>query len=600
MRQIIALSLLLAAVTFAIYVRVSGLAFVEYDDPDYVSRNPHVQAGLSWQTIRWAFTATEAANWHPMTWLSHALDCQLYGLNPAGHHVTSAVLHVFNVVLLFLLLFRATGSPGKSSLVALLFALHPLNVESVAWVAERKSVLCTLFFLLTLAAYGWYVQRPNLRRYLLVAAMFALGLASKPMVITLPCVLLLLDYWPLQRMQGWAPASQAFPVSQLPLRQLVLEKLPLLALSAGSAVVTVVVQRTGGAMDTFRDYPLATRLENAVCSYALYLGKAFWPARLAALYPHPGNTLGFWKPAVALLFLIAVTGLVWQLRSTRRYLVTGWLWFLGMLVPVIGIIQVGTQAMADRYAYLPMIGVFVMVVWLLGELADRKALPVRWRLAPATVVLMVLSFLTWRQIGYWRTTLSLWTHALRVTADNEVAEENLGGALQDLGRIAESLPHFQNGARITPEEVVVHVNLAATLAQLGHYREAIPEYQAAIRLGPHPDVLKVVYADLGSVYLNLGDFAKAHENYRQSLQIDPLQAKVLQGLEQLRREESIRDLSQSAAAHPTGEAYLKLGQLQQDMDRLPEARAAYLQALKLSPNLVPAKLALAALEGSGR
>jgi tetratricopeptide (TPR) repeat protein len=599
-RQIIALCLLLAAVTCAVYIRVSGLSFVEYDDPDYVSRNPHVQAGLSWQTVGWAFTATEAANWHPMTWLSHALDCQLYGLDPAAHHVTSMVLHTLNVVLLFLLLVRATGLPGRSLLVSLLFALHPLNVESVAWVAERKSVLCTLFFLLTLAAYGWYVQRPNVRRYLLVAAMFVLGLASKPMVITLPCVLLLIDYWPLQRIQGWGPASDAFPVSQLPLRQLVLEKLPLLALSADSAIVTLVVQRTAGAMDSSKNYALGVRLANAVCSYALYVGKTLWPVRLAALYPHPGNTLGFWKPAVATLFLIAASGLVWKLGSTRRYLITGWLWFLGMLVPVIGIIQVGAQAMADRYAYLPLIGVFVIVAWSLGELADRRALPTWWRIAPAAVILVLLSLLTWHQIGYWQNTLDLWSHTLDVTNDNEVAEENLGSALQGLGRIEESLPHFRNGARIAPEQVVVHVNLAATLAQTGHYQEAVPEYEASIRLGPRPNVLPVIYADLGTTYLKLEDLAKSRQSYERSLQMDPQQPSALQGMQQLQREESIQQLQRMVVAQPTGAGYQKLGQLLLVAGRFPEARAAYQQALRLNPRLVQAQQALAAIEASGR
>ena len=599
-RQIIALCLLLAAVTLAVYARVSRLSFVEYDDPDYVSRNPHVQAGLNWQTVRWALTATEAANWHPLTWLSHALDCQLYGLDPAAHHVTSMGLHTLNVLLLFLLLARATGLTGRSLLVALLFAVHPLNVESVAWVAERKSVLCTLFFLLALGAYGWYVQRPNARRYLLVAAMFVLALASKPMAITLPCVLMLLDFWPLQRIQGWSSVSEAFPVNQVPLRNLVLEKLPLLALSAASAVVTLVVQRTAGAMDALREYPLALRLENAVCSYALYLGKALWPLHLAALYPHPGHTLGLWKPAVATVFLIAASGLVWKLGSTRRYLVTGWLWFLGMLVPVIGIIQVGNQAMADRYAYLPLIGVFVILVWVLSELADQRAIPLAWRAPPVTIILLVLALLTWHQIGYWRNTLDLWSHTLDVTTDNEVAEENIGGALQDLGRIEESLAHFRNGARIAPEQVVVHVNLAATLAQTGHYREAIPEYEASIRLGPRANVLPIIYADLGTTYLKLEDFTRARENYERSLGLDPQQPSALQGMQQLQRQVTIQQLRRSVVSEPSGAAYLKLGELLLQDGQAAEARAVFQQALRLNPKLVQAQQALTVIAASGK
>ena len=592
--------LLLAAATFAVYVRVNGLQFVEYDDPDYVSRNAHVQAGLSWQTVTWALSATEASNWHPITWLSHALDCQLYGLDPGSHHVTSMVLHIVNVLLLFLLLHRVTGSLGRSSLVAFLFALHPLNVESVAWVAERKNVLCSFFFLLTLAACGWYVQKPDRRRYLLVAVLFVLGLASKPMVITLPFVLLLLDYWPLQRIVGWTPVSETFPVEQFPVGKLVLEKLPLLALSAGSAIVTVIVQRMGGAMDSFRDYRISVRLANAVYSYALYVGKALWPTRLAALYPHPGDSLGLLRPALALAFLIAVSVWVWQQRATRRYLLVGWLCFLGMLVPVIGLVQVGTQAMADRYAYLPLVGVFVMVVWLLGELVDRHAVPTNWRIAAATIVLVAFAFATWYQIGYWRTTLDLWTHAVKVTSNNEVAEENLGTALQDLDRVEESLPHLQAGARYAPDQVVTRINLAATLAKLGRYQEAVPEYETTIRMSPPPSVLKVALADLGSVYLKLGNLAKARELYERSLQVDGNQPVVYRSLEEISNEESIQQLAQSTAAHPTVSGYLLLGEFHKNLGHITEAKAAYEQALKLQPNNPKAQQALATLESTGK
>jgi len=377
--------MLLAVATAAVYSPVVHHPFIEYDDPIYVSNNLHVQAGLTWKTFTWAWTTTEAENWHPLTWLSHSLDCQLYELNPAGHHLSSVLLHVLNVLLLFLLLARVTGATGRSLLVAACFALHPINVESVAWVAERKNLLSTLLFLLALGAYGWYARLPNIRRYLVVAVLFALGLTAKPMVITLPFVLLLLDLWPLQRSQGWnrlaSPlrpqtrknrrkrleavatenASSRFPASQATFSRLVLEKLPLLVFCAGSAVITVIAQQTA-ALRTVAKFPLDTRLENAICAYAMYVCKAFWPARLTIFYPHPGSSLEAWKVWLAALFLMVVSALVWKQRLRRGYLVTGWLWYLGTLVPVIGLVQVGDQAMADRYGYIPLIGIFVMAV----------------------------------------------------------------------------------------------------------------------------------------------------------------------------------------------------------------------------------------------
>jgi protein O-mannosyl-transferase len=306
----------------------------------------------------WAFTSTAEANWHPLTWLSHMLDVQLFGLRPAGHHAQGVLWHAVNVVLLFLLLAKATGFMGRSAVVAGLFAVHPLNVESVAWVSERKTVLCTFFLLLALAAYGWYVKRPRASRYLLVALLFALGLMAKPMVITLPFLLLLVDFWPLQR----------FP--QTPISRLVLEKIPLLALSAASAVITLYAQRTGGAVGSTQLLPLSMRVKNAIYSYFIYADKALWPSQLAVFYPHPEGSLALWKVLGAAAVLITITAVFWHFRE-RRYLLAGWLWFLITLAPVIGIVQVGRQAWADRYAYFPLWGLFVIGVWLLSEAATR-------------------------------------------------------------------------------------------------------------------------------------------------------------------------------------------------------------------------------------
>ena len=441
-----AVCLLLAVATFALYGRAISYPFIEhYDDEIYVTANPHVQAGLTWQTVTWALTSTDYANWHPLTWLSHALDCELYGLNPGGHHFTNVFLHALNVGLLFLLLARSTGAKGRSLLLAALFAVHPFNVESVAWIAERKNVLSMFFFLLTLGAFGWYALKPAVKRYLVVALLFALALAAKPMVITLPCVLLLLDYWPLRRIAGWgqsqirragdhpeSPAKYSSPgtawsVPQASFSWLVLEKLPLLAMSAANGAVTIFAQRSYGSMRLV--LPLGVRLENAVYAYAMYVAKAFWPAQLAVFYPHPGDTLAAWQIGLAALFLVAVSALVWRERTSRPYLMTGWLWYLGTLVPVIGLIQVGEQAMADRYAYLPLIGIFLMAVWGAADLADRRQLSFPTRAKTAAIVLAVLAAFTWEQVTYWRSSSDLWSRALQVTKNNFTAEMNLAAAL---------------------------------------------------------------------------------------------------------------------------------------------------------------------------
>ena len=357
-------ALLLAVVTLALYYPVRGHPFLNYDDTLYVTQNDQVQAGLTWLTVKWAFTTFEVGTWHPLAWLSHALDCQLFGLSPAGHHSTSLLLHTLNVVLLFWVLQAATGYAGRSAMVAALFALHPINVESVAWIAERKNVLSMLFFLLALGAYRWYAREPRLDRYLLVAFLSALGLLSKPQVITFPFILLLWDYWPLQRMTGKgresASLAGAIPARSLSWRPF--EKVPLFALSAASAVITMAATRT----DTEKIlYPRHIRIEAAIVGYVQYLGKAVWPSRLAVFYPHPGNSLQPWHVYASLFLMVAITALVWEARN-RRYLLVGWLWFVGTLVPMLGLQPVGykgMQGIADRYAYLPFIGLFILICW---------------------------------------------------------------------------------------------------------------------------------------------------------------------------------------------------------------------------------------------
>ncbi len=590
--------LALAAITLLLYSPLTKHSFVNYDDEIYVVKNLHVRAGLTWSTFAWSWTSIEGSNWHPLTWLSHALDCELYGLNAGGHHFTNVLLHAFNVLLLFLLLLRVTGSAGRSWLVAALFVVHPLNVESVAWVAERKSVLSTLFFLLAMGAYGWYAQKPNVRRYLAVAALFAMGLASKPMVITLPFVVLLLDFWPLGRIQEWAGQPAPAPkmrknrkaaedavsdrFTQAPFFRLVLEKLPLLSLCVASAVVTVVAQRSRGAVRSLERIPLLLRVENATYSYAMYVWKAFWPSRLALYYPL--NRVAWGELGLAVLFLLAVSGVAWKQRFKHRYLMSGWLWYLGTLVPVIGIVQVGDQAMADRYTYVPLIGIFVMVVWSLADWADSKQVGAAWRVTATAIVLAVLSVLTWRQSSYWRTSSDIWEHTLAVTGPNPLAESDLGDALHALGHPEDALPHFQKAAKMQSKDPLRRIDLAEDLAECDRIPEAIAEYEAAIQLTSDPEKQARSYQSLAILYGELGEYSKVRESYRQALRIDPQLG-----------EEMIRTLSKSFASDPSAGGYLSLGMLLEAAGRMPEARVAYQRALRLDPTLAEAEQSLDAL-----
>src|SRR6266849_5039372 len=450
--RVVIFCLLLVAATLAFYSPIVHNQFIDFDDSSYILKNSQVHRGLTWDTVKWSFTTFRDGNWHPLTWLSHALDYQVFRLNPAGHHYINLLLHAANAVLLFLLLQRATGFTWRSLCVAALFALHPVNVESVAWAAERKNVLSMLFFLLALHAYFWYARRPGLRRYALVACCFALGLLCKPQVITFPFLLWLLDYWPLCRI-GAPPVAGAAPpgenVPRLSGGWLVLEKLPLLLLSVASAAVTMKAQKAGGAIQTFFQYSLLLRLETAVISYVGYLGKAFWPSKLVALYPHPTRLYPAWQVGAAVIVLMLVTVLVLR-ASDQRYLAVGWFWFLGSLLPMIGLVQVGAQAMADRYAYIPFIGLFLMLTWLAADWAKAHQLSARWLAIPAISYLLVLVVLTYRQVGYWHDIPSFWLRTLALTENNYVAHDTLGEFLAGQGRTEEAAAHSPSVRMICP------------------------------------------------------------------------------------------------------------------------------------------------------
>jgi len=594
------LCLLLVAATLALYNPVNRHPFVNYDDDRYVTENPHVHNGLTWDTITWALTATEQGNWHPLTWLSHALDYQLFRQNPAGHHFVSLLIHAANAVLLFLFLMYATGRLGPGLFVAVLFALHPINVESVAWVAERKNVLCTFFFFATLIAYCWYARQPDWRRYLAFTGLFALGLMSKAMVITLPFVLLLLDYWPLGRIPGGAAGS----FRSAPLSKLIFEKLPLLALSAGSAVITMQAQQAGGAVRSTAQFSLEVRLENAIVAYAMYLWKMIWPSHLAPIYPHPGDSLAAWQVGASAVLLLAVTVVALKFRA-RRYLLTGWLWFLGTLIPVIGLVQVGDQGMADRYAYIPLVGIFVMIAWGLADLADSRQIGLGARVIPAACVLLALAFATHRQLDYWSSNYDLWTHALAVTDRNFIAQDNLGGALLLLGKPDEAYLHFQAAAEINPPDPMSRSNLGAYLLDHGHLAEAIEQNNRVISLTSDPGLLAATYANLGTAYRKLDQDEKARTSYEQALHLNPNQYNAYLGLGELLEKESrlddaINNYSRAVEVRPTDTGFLLLGHALERAGRRAEALAAYQAALKLSPEMPEAQHAVDALSGTAR
>jgi len=505
--------LLLMVATVALYYPVHRYPFVDYDDDTYVTDNWHVKYGFDPAMLKWAFTSFYADNWHPLTWLSHALDCQLFFLNPGRHHETNVLLHAVNAVLLFWVLLRATGYEGRSFMVAALFALHPLNVESVAWISERKNLLSLLFFLLALGAYRWYTREPHAGRYATVALLFAMGLMAKPQVVTFPFVLLLWDYWPLRRM--FATGQDVPGPSGVAARSffwLVLEKLPLFVLAGASAVITLYAESTATM-----PYPLAVRAANAVVSYLWYVQKVFWPSGLAILYPHPAGLPPAWQVIVACLLLVGVTALAIVGRQ-RRYLLVGWLWFLGTLVPMIGLVQVGRQAMADRYAYLPGIGLFIVVCWLLADWSEQWHIAPGWLDAGSFAVILALAMVSHRQIGYWRGSYALWSRSLQVTHSNNEAENNLGVLLMSAGRVQEALPHLQAAVSLSPLSVINNVNLGMCEQRLGKLRSAIEHYQAALNLSQNdvPNTVKwryQVFTNLSVAYRDLGDYAAEHENY---------------------------------------------------------------------------------------
>ncbi|HKV37874.1 MAG TPA: tetratricopeptide repeat protein [Blastocatellia bacterium] len=606
----------LAGATLLTYWRVKDLGFIsEYDDNAYVTENLRVQSGLTWDNLGWAITTMDyTGNWHPLTWISHMLDCQLFGLNPMGHHLTSLIIHLANVILLFLVLQVMTGAVWRSAGVAALFALHPINVESVAWIAERKNVLSTFFLILTVWAYYRYATQGGWRPYLVVCAFFSIGLMVKPMLVTLPFALLLLDYWPLGRLRS-VQTSKVEPASTsgvLPLKRLLLEKVPLVLLAAGSSVLTYIAQEHLGSVAAIETLPITTRVENAVVSYGGYLKNTVWPTRLAVLYPLFAH-IPARNVVLAASVLACITGLVLYEARRRKYLVTGWFWYLGTLVPVLGLIQVGKQSMADRYAYVPLIGVFIVIVWGVGDLlgplqGHRSWLAAIGLTAIASSVLIALCILTVRQLGYWRSSQTVFEHAVAVTQNNYVVrdllaevlakqgqldravdeytkiiaarpsfeepEENLGMVLVQQGKTEEAIRHFKRALEINSGSVDACNRLGAALADLGRFDEAIPYFYRVLEKRPN---YSSAYANLGSVFEQQGKLSQAVDFY----------GKALSAIGK-----SNQTADPMAMAALAAQINYRIGNIGMREGKAAEAADHYREALRLAPGFSPAKRGL--------
>jgi len=575
-RAVLGVCVFLAVLIWLVFGQTVHHGFVNLDDDTYVYENPPVQAGLTLGGIGWAFSTVHASNWHPMTWVSHMLDCQFYGLNAGGHHLTNVLLHTATAILLFLVLRRMTGFLWRSAFVAAVFAIHPLRVESVAWIAERKDVLSGLFCMLTLWAWVRYVEQSKVQSpkskapYCLALFFFALGLMCKPMLVTLPLVLLLLDYWPMQR----------FNRSSIP--HLVLEKLPFFGVAAASGLVTLFAQ--GKAISSL---PLSQRIGNALVSCVVYLGQMFYPAGLAVFYPHPESGLALWKIVAAIALLLAISSLVFAGRRKRPWLLTGWVWYLLMLIPVIGILQVGAQAHADRYTYLPQIGLYVLLTWMAADRCSgwrRRRLPL---VGGAVAILIALVFCAHAQTAYWRNSESLWTRALDCTANNIIAHNNFGNDLFQRGKVDEAIVQYQAALQLKPDHAEAHYNLGNALMRKGNVEEAIAHFQSALE--SKPDDAKARY-NLAVALLQKGNMDQAIDQFRQVLQIKPDDVVARNNLgnalfQNGAAEEAVAQFQKVLQLKPEyAEAHFNLGYLLLQTGRLDEAVLQFQMVLQFKPD----------------
>jgi protein O-mannosyl-transferase len=597
--------LALLLITLAIYSQVRDFSFVNFDDPAHLTDNAHVRDGFTWGGISWAFTSGYAGYWFPLTWLSYMLDCQLFGVRSGPIHITNAILHAISTLLLFAFLRRTTGARWRSAFVAFVFALHPLHIESVAWVAERKDVLSALFWMLTFWAYLKYTERQSLARYLLVFFMFCCGLMSKPMIVTLPLVLLLLDVWPLRRYaSGKSNAG------------LVIEKLPLFALSIATSLVTYVVQERGGAVSSVERIPIGARVENALVSYFIYIEKLFWPSHLAVFYPlpemlTPGHETNALLAALAGLAIAGITVLAVRAIRESPYLAVGWLWYLITLVPVIGLVQAGVQSRADRFTYIPMIGISIALAWGVSQLFDRMHWIKSALAIPVIAVCAAWSAVTWVNLGYWQNSIALFQHAIDVTDGNYIAYNNLGSALREDGRVAEALADFESAAAIQPQAPDIQENLGEALIAGGRAEEAEPHILEALRL--RPDFAKA-HVDLASALIRRGRIDDAESHYRAALLIQPDNAEAQYGLGGIlamrgRMQEAIPHfqeglpylLEKVKRSPDSVDGHYNLGTVYAMMGRVDDAIVQFKEAVRLRPEDAEARVNLGtALAARGR
>ena len=585
----------LTALNAFVYAQVRTFAFVNWDDQSYITENPNIPAGLTAHSVWWALTTGYSPYWHPMTWLSHLLDVQLYGLDPGPHHVTSLLIHCVTTVLIFILFRRMTAATGRSAFVAAVFAVHPLHVESVAWIAERKDVLSTFFWTVTLLAYAAYVSRPAPRRYLLVLGLFALALMSKPMVVTLPFVLLLLDVWPFGRVRlarGDLPAW----------RRAVLEKIPLVVLAGATSVATIVVQHRVGAMAGLDALPWHLRASNATVAYVEYAWKALWPTHLAAFYPY--HLYAVWQVMAAAAALIAITVAVVQLRERCPYLLVGWAWYLVTLAPVIGLLQAGEQRVADRFMYVPLIGLSVAVSWGVPALANEWRRIDRMLPAAAIALVIVCAVAARAQAAHWSDSVALWQHATRVTPDSYIAFENLGQALRERGELAEASTNYQQALVLAPAgspayQAVIHNSLGLVLTRQGRYDAAAGHFAEAARLNPQ---FAEAQSNLGNALAGSGQYAAAADHYRAAVRLKPGFTEALVGLgsalvTEQRAEEAAAAYTDALRADPgLAQAHNGLGAALAMLGQHDRALTEYTEALRLKPDLPTAHLNIAVLQ----
>ncbi len=585
---LICLALLIA--TFAVYAQVRHFEFVNLDDSAYTSGNLLVRRGITLEGLKWALTSQDAANWFPATRISHMLDCQFFGLDSGWHHITNVLIHGLASLLLFLFLYRATGARWRSALVAFLFAVHPLHVESVAWVAERKDVLSAFFWFLTLWAYVRYTERLSANRYLLVLLSFCFGLMAKPMIVTLPFVLLLLDFWPLRRLSFQARAEAG---GKPRTAAIILEKSPLLALSLAVSVITYLAQHRGGAVKTLTVFPIGLRFENALISYVVYIVQMFWPARLAVMYPYPRH-IPAWQAVLAGLALAGASMIVVRLRRRCPYLAMGWFWYLGTLVPVIGLVQVGVQARADRYTYIPMVGLSIMVAWAVAEAGRRPKVKLVAALV-MSLVCLTCAALARLQVRNWRNSETLFRHALEVTAENAAAQVNLANYLVNIpGKLPEAVGLWESALRIDPDSVTAHTGLGNALARIpGRLAESFPHFQAALRLAPD---WPIPHNELGNALLKAGRLPDAIAQFSVALRLDPDYSDAHYNLGVALSEIPGRSAEAMSEYHAAlrikpdyAEAQLNLGNVLAGLPgRLPEAIQAYEAALRIRPDYAEA------------